>query len=482
MTDIIVGVTNGEDAADSINQAFSQIQENTDNIITDLLFRSDYGLKIVSGTEIETAGNLICRDDTDTFTIELPNGWTKSFRSTFAIGDGNGAFAGTTASFGKLYNIFAIAKADGTSDIMTSVYGVTPTFPAGFVYKRLIARLQVDMRGRAGILYNYKDFYHEAKNNQLPYNYKSDFQISKLSSASVKFTNITCKDDTGTFDLRYKDYNNAEIGKKFDANFSEGELGGMLDTGTLADNTLYYIFIIYDTKYGTIDFLMSLSQTAPTMPTNYALKRLIGFLYTEDYSSDVTHHIVWSINDKWVDENFDTGTVTKDNVNFPFVPEFEDLFGTGIYVATFDSSGSQDHYIPAKEETDHGIKPKSAIWFHGHLVPETATEGNTEGNVVMFVDAVLTKDGDDPPTSASVVSKKLIIEMNGKAQEFDFPLIYPADFGKSEFGPGYQLCFNMGRKSTSINDTYLSKIATQTMGFHYIQYQAGSDILAENIL
>src|SRR3990167_1159356 len=51
---------------------------------------------------------------------------------------------------------------------------------------------------------------------------------------------------------------------------------GMLDTGTVG-NSDYYIWLIGRSDTGVIDSLCSLSSTAPSMPTSYDYKRLIGW-------------------------------------------------------------------------------------------------------------------------------------------------------------------------------------------------------------
>lgn len=55
-----------------------------------------------------------------------------------------------------------------------------------------------------------------------------------------------------------------------------GSAAGMLDTGSVG-NSDYYIWVIGRSDTGVIDYLASLSSTAPTMPTNYDFKRLIGW-------------------------------------------------------------------------------------------------------------------------------------------------------------------------------------------------------------
>ncbi len=65
--------------------------------------------------------------------------------------------------------------------------------------------------------------------------------------------------------------------KRLDATFTVGTGNGMLDTGTVANST-YYLFEIQRSDTLVVDFLASLSSTAPTMPSGYDRKRLIGSL------------------------------------------------------------------------------------------------------------------------------------------------------------------------------------------------------------
>lgn len=59
-----------------------------------------------------------------------------------------------------------------------------------------------------------------------------------------------------------------------------------MDTGALGASTWYFVFAIYDTTNSVAAGLISASSTTPTMPANYVLKRLIGYVLT-DASSDL---------------------------------------------------------------------------------------------------------------------------------------------------------------------------------------------------
>ncbi|HEX9472512.1 MAG TPA: hypothetical protein VF957_23550 [Bradyrhizobium sp.] len=65
------------------------------------------------------------------------------------------------------------------------------------------------------------------------------------------------------------------------AAWAVGTGNGGLDTGAIAGTTPYFVWQIMRPDTGVIDYLISLSGTAPTMPTNYTLKRVIGWFKTD---------------------------------------------------------------------------------------------------------------------------------------------------------------------------------------------------------
>jgi hypothetical protein len=60
-----------------------------------------------------------------------------------------------------------------------------------------------------------------------------------------------------------------------------GSAAGSLDTSTIANNTWYHVYEIQRSDTGVTDILISLSPSAPTMPTNYDRKRRIGAMKTD---------------------------------------------------------------------------------------------------------------------------------------------------------------------------------------------------------
>jgi hypothetical protein len=63
-----------------------------------------------------------------------------------------------------------------------------------------------------------------------------------------------------------------------------GTAAGGLDTGTIATLTWYYFWAIYNPSTAATDILISLSASAPTMPSGYTYKALIGANRTDGSS------------------------------------------------------------------------------------------------------------------------------------------------------------------------------------------------------
>jgi hypothetical protein len=76
-----------------------------------------------------------------------------------------------------------------------------------------------------------------------------------------------------------------EITKRVDATWAVGDDNGGLDTSTVAATSIYYIWLIQRSDTGVEDVLISLSASAPTMPTSYDKKRLIGVGKTDGSSN-----------------------------------------------------------------------------------------------------------------------------------------------------------------------------------------------------
>ncbi|KKK63724.1 hypothetical protein LCGC14_2991410, partial [marine sediment metagenome] len=73
----------------------------------------------------------------------------------------------------------------------------------------------------------------------------------------------------------------SEITKRIDAAWAVGDDAAGLDTGSVANDTLYAVWLIKRADTGIEDALFSLSFSSPTMPTDYDKKRLVGYVLTD---------------------------------------------------------------------------------------------------------------------------------------------------------------------------------------------------------
>ena len=78
-----------------------------------------------------------------------------------------------------------------------------------------------------------------------------------------------------------------------------GDTNGALDTGSIANTTWYHVHLIRRPDTGVVDVLISLSATAPTLPTNYTQFRRIGSLRTNS-SAQWTQFVQTGDRFEWV--------------------------------------------------------------------------------------------------------------------------------------------------------------------------------------
>lgn len=96
------------------------------------------------------------------------------------------------------------------------------------------------------------------------------------SEHDLNFTAFVMNFDDGTGQALV-----SALTKRIDANWVARTNQGGLDTGTVANNTPYYIFAIYNPTSGISDALLSASRTSPTMPSGYTKKTYVGALHTD---------------------------------------------------------------------------------------------------------------------------------------------------------------------------------------------------------
>jgi hypothetical protein len=95
-----------------------------------------------------------------------------------------------------------------------------------------------------------------------------------------------------------------------------GTAAGSLDTGAIANSTWYHAHLIKRVDTGVVDVLVSLSATAPTLPTNYTLFRRIGSMKTNG-SSQWTAFTQNGDEFSWLTSILDVNAVTSSSTPGP---------------------------------------------------------------------------------------------------------------------------------------------------------------------
>ena len=73
----------------------------------------------------------------------------------------------------------------------------------------------------------------------------------------------------------------SSLTKRLDAAWAAGTNQGGLDSGSKANSTGYFVWLIRRTDPGVVDALFSTSASSPTMPASYTQKRMIGWVRTD---------------------------------------------------------------------------------------------------------------------------------------------------------------------------------------------------------
>jgi hypothetical protein len=117
--------------------------------------------------------------------------------------------------------------------------------------------------------------------------------LALANDASFPNTHVTiatgqARDSTDSFDLRLT----TGLVKRLDQAWAVGTGNGALDTGSVAANTGYHVYLIRRTSDGVLDVLMSTSAINPSLPSGYAGFRRLGAVLTDasGYIRKFTQH------------------------------------------------------------------------------------------------------------------------------------------------------------------------------------------------
>lgn len=112
-----------------------------------------------------------------------------------------------------------------------------------------------------------------------------DNQIELSNNGSDSDHDIDFTAGTFEFDDFSGQATASALTKQLDNSWVAGNNQGGLDTGTVAADTIYYMFAIWNPKTSTADFLFSASSSSPTLPSGYTKKKRIASLQTDGSSN-----------------------------------------------------------------------------------------------------------------------------------------------------------------------------------------------------
>jgi len=130
-----------------------------------------------------------------------------------------------------------------------------------------------------------------------------------------------------------------------------GSTNGALDTGTIANNTWYHVYLIKRLDTGVVDVLISLSATSPTLPTNYTIFRRIGSMKTNGSAQwvlfyQVDDKFLWDITSQDLNDASTVTTARTATLNVPVGIRVHPIINI-VYTAT-----SGDVNLSVLDQTD----------------------------------------------------------------------------------------------------------------------------------
>lgn len=128
---------------------------------------------------------------------------------------------------------------------------------------------------------------------QLPFLYTNNYQLSYLAARTLTLQYGRKRDNSNVADMATADQTTS-----LTLNINSTGANG-LDTGSVAASTFYYVHVIADSKLGnTAKGLISLSRTAPILPTGYDVWAFQGIVKTDASSNFLKFYVAGNGNSR----------------------------------------------------------------------------------------------------------------------------------------------------------------------------------------
>lgn len=140
-----------------------------------------------------------------------------------------------------------------------------------------------------------------------------------------------------------------------------GTGNGCLDSGSVANNTWYSLFVIERPDTGVVDELCSTSATSPTLPTNYTKKRRIGSFKTASGTTNILAFVQNANTFLWATTVLDASTTTSTSaalatLTVPVGVQVDALFRSQYG----DASSYSAMLFTSPDETDQAVSNGAA--------------------------------------------------------------------------------------------------------------------------
>ncbi len=168
-----------------------------------------------------------------------------------------------------------------------------------------------------------------------------------------------CRDDADSLNISVATI----LTKQIDAAWAVGHNAGGLDTGAVAADSIYAIWLIERPDTGVVDAIYTLSFATPLMPTNYTIKRLIGAVVTNSSANIIgfvqsgdyfrfTGDVITDVNDSAITPaTFTPGTLS--------VPPNALAHIYGLVLNTTSTSSRESLWIRTKDAADAAINQEA---------------------------------------------------------------------------------------------------------------------------
>ena len=141
-------------ATDAVNKGYVDISTIPAGYINGFTLTNN---ATTPNTDIDISAGT-CQSSANTQAIIITGTLTKRASTAWSAGTGNGMLDTGSIATSTWYHIFAIAKANGTSDILASTSSANPLLPTGYTVFRRIGSIKTDSSGHI-ILFSQKGDY-----------------------------------------------------------------------------------------------------------------------------------------------------------------------------------------------------------------------------------------------------------------------------------------------------------------------------------